>query len=169
VPVTNARFAKKAAPTSTAELPEAPTFPTAMTESEMPPPQPAPVRPAAVVDFGRRGFSPPIDRPEAPPPPVVAPPPAPPPPVAVAPAPPPPTPPESAPAEGAQATTSEPVAQATPTAAAPNGIFRALRSVLPGHQAPPGANPPPNAPPPIAPPPGAEPPPPEQTPAPDAK
>src|SRR5688572_17681824 len=134
VPVTNARFAKKAAPTSTTELPEAPTFPTAMTESEMPPPQPAPVRTAGVVDFGRRGFSPPIDRPEPPPPPVVAaPPPVPPPPVAVAP--PVPAPPpavtEAPPVEGAQATTSEPVAQAAPTAA-PGGIFRALRSVLPG-------------------------------------
>ena len=72
VPTTNARFAQK--PTATPTEPELPTFPTAMPEAEATPPPPAAVRPAAVVDFGRRGFSPPLERPEAPPAPVPPPP-----------------------------------------------------------------------------------------------
>ena len=74
VPVTNARFAKKLAPAE--EAPELPTYPTSAPEVEAAPAPPpvAAVQPAAVVDFGRRGFSPPIDRPEPPPPPPPPPP-----------------------------------------------------------------------------------------------
>jgi hypothetical protein len=82
VPTTNARLASKVAPQQSE--PELPTFPTVVPDSEVAPPAPAPVRPAAVVDFGRRGFSPPIDRPEAPPPPVPPPPPVAPPQPAIA-------------------------------------------------------------------------------------
>jgi hypothetical protein len=171
VPVTNARFVKKVAPTP-AEVSETPTFPTAVPESEVPPPAPAPVRQVGVVDFGRRGFSPPLERPEAPPTPVVPPPPiAPPapPPVAVAPAMPAPPPPEAteAPVVAEAADASAPMAQQPPPA---SGIMRALRAVIPGRQIPGGNVPagPPGAPP--GTPPGAEPPAtPEAPPAPPAE
>lgn len=146
VPMTNTRFAKVVAPAQT-DVPEAPTFPTATIESEAPLPQPSPVRPAGVADYGRRGFSPPLPRPEAPPAPDVTPPvPPPAPPIAA-------TPPNaglgvSGAVEPAPEQTSQLVVAPPPQHAAPGVMFRAMRSM--GH-APPGANPP-------APPPGAEPP-----------
>ena len=165
VPVTNARFTKKLAPSE--EAPEAPTYPTAVSEVEaVAPPPVAAVQPAGVVDFGRRGFSPPIDRPEPPPPP---------PPPAVAP--PPPVVPEPAlavapPAAEAPAIVAAPAPGAMPvegatnvagaSGVAPNGApgmspaMQALRKFpfarglkAPGTQ-PPGTQPP------GAPPPGAE-------------
>jgi hypothetical protein len=172
VPVTNAHFAQKLAP-APAETPEAPTFPTAAPEPEQATPvaAPAPVQPAGVVDFGRRGFSPPIDRPEAPPPPMLPPPvavPPPPPeaPVAVAPTP-------EAPADGAAAGVATPPpapdqgAAPPPVAAAPvpptptGNILRSMRAfkgqgIFPAF--PPGGTPPGAAPAPPQPPPQPAPP-----------
>jgi hypothetical protein len=169
VPVTNARFAKKLAPSE--ETPEAPTYPTAVSEVEAAAPPPvAAVQPAGVVDFGRRGFSPPIDRPEPPPPP--------PPPVA----PPPPVVPEPAvavapPAAEAAAIVAAPAPGAMQVegasnvagapGVAPNGApgmnpavqalrrFPFARGLNPQLRQPPGAQPP-GAQPPGAQPPGAE-------------
>jgi hypothetical protein len=166
VPVTNARFAKKVAPST--DVSEAPTFSTAMMESEAPPPQPSPVRPAAVVDFGRRGFSPPLERPEPPPTPVAPPPmPVPPPAPPIAATPPLPAPAPPAGVEAPAAVEPAPdhaatMATSAPQPPAPGGIMRAIRSVLPGHFPPDAATPP-------APPPGAEGPAPEAPAAPDAK
>src|SRR6188472_3078480 len=82
VPMANARFTQKALAEPAAEAPEPPTFPTTPMEAEPAPPPAAAVQPVGANDFGRRGFSPPIDRPE-PPPQAIVPPPAPPPPMPV--------------------------------------------------------------------------------------
>jgi hypothetical protein len=158
VPTTNARFAQK--PASTPSEPELPTFPTAMTESETPAPPPAPVRPAAVVDFGRRGFSPPIDRPEPPPAPVLPPPPVvPPAPVAAVPPPVPAPALEAAAAARDAQTPPEPAAAPPPTASvAQNPLLRSMQAFrggifpVPGGAGAPGAQPAPSAAPPAAPP-----------------
>jgi len=146
VPVTNTRLAKKREP-STDEKPEVPTFPTTMPETEpAPPPHSMPVQPAGVVDFGRRGFTPPLERPEAPPaPPVMMPTPpvAPPPPVAEAPAP--------AEAPPPPVTEAPAVASAGPSATpqSPSGIMRqmqAFRGLMPRNGVPNAPGQVPNAP-----------------------
>ena len=155
VPGTDTRLAKKRAPAD--EKPELPTFSTTTpereteTESALPPPS-MPVQPAGVVDFGRRGFSPPLERPEpppAPPPPVVmqAPPVAAPPPVPEAPAPA-----EAPPAVITEAPSAAPPGQ-TATPHTPAGIMRQMQAFrgltprnsvpnAPGQQPPPGEVPP---------------------------
>jgi hypothetical protein len=148
VPMTNARFSQKRAP---AEAPEAPTYPTSNPDTEMQPmPPPAPVQPAGAVDFGRRGFSPPLERAEPPPAPVVPPPPMVPPAVAVAPPP--------APEHALAAAAAAPPPDAPPEAAPPapsatpppvlGGLMRsmqALRGVVPNLPANPAPGAPPSA------------------------
>jgi hypothetical protein len=82
VPASRSVPAPRVMPTQTAE-PEQTTF-SARTEEapqpvvHTPPPTPVTIQPA---EFGRRGFSPPLERPNPPPEPVITPPPPPPPPV----------------------------------------------------------------------------------------
>ncbi|HVR19397.1 MAG TPA: hypothetical protein VMS65_06870 [Polyangiaceae bacterium] len=143
VPVSGARMAKKRALT-TDEKPELPTFPTTTPEPEtegetqpVSPPPSMPVQPAGVVDFGRRGFSPPLERPDPPPepPPVMMPPPpvAAPPPVAEA-----PVPAEAPPAAVAEAPAVSPSGpSATPRS--PSGMMRqmqAFRGLMPRNTVP---------------------------------
>jgi hypothetical protein len=169
VPMTNARFSQKRAP-APAEAPEAPAGPIIVHDSEVPPmPPPVAVQPAGAVDFGRRGFSPPLERAEPPPAPVVPPPPVMPPPVAVAPPPVPepalaaaPAPAPEAPAEAA------PPPSVTPTPGL-GGLMRSMQAFRGGVPNLP-ANPAPGAPPgpPPGAPPGAAPTPPGQQQPPDA-
>jgi hypothetical protein len=167
VPVANARFTKKLTPATT-EQPEAPTFPrAAAAEPEPAPPAMAPVRQAGVVDFGRRGFTPPLERPEPPPAPAPAPVVVPPPPAVI----PPPTPEAPAPAEppaagpgGEVAVPAPPVAALPPSATpTPAGLMRSMQAFRnlpfsrPQPGQPPNAQPqppnsqPPNAQPPVEP------------------
>jgi hypothetical protein len=167
VPVTNARFAKRLA--TKPDKSEAPSIPAAAQENDSAPAPPvpaAPVQNAGVVNnFGRRGFSPPLERPEPPPPPpppppVVTPPPAPPPVAAVPPAPeaPPATDPAGTPppADGQADQQQPPAAPPGVVSHNPSGIMRSVQALrgLPfvPRNIPPAPAAPPEAPPGEAPP-----------------